>query len=283
MKKSWSALLVLMLALPAWQAFGQETPPDEPADATAADAAPADGEAAPSTDAVVDSIATDAAAESAPAETPPAEETAAAPAEEAPAEPGTPWRLYGGLDWVRDTLSASALAGFGQSNYDSGMYRGRLGARVFDAIGVEGQFGVDRSEKRTDTAETSQYYGLFLVPTASLFETIELAFPVGYARTGVKHTGGSATLSSLSYGINGELPLRVFSASMPDIRFVAGWMVYYQKVNARIYGLNAGLRYDFNIDGGNPFSGMSGAGDKIGGFFKGLWPFGKGDEAAPAQ
>jgi hypothetical protein len=298
MRKSWNALLVLLLTLPAYGAFGQEPAAEQPADTPPADAAPADqvpagqapadsgtgGDAAapaPGTDAVVNSISNDAAAES-PAEAPPADQAAAAPAEETPS---TPWHLYGGGDWVRDTLSSSALRGFGQSNYDTGMYRLRAGARVFDAVGVEGQLGVNRNESGTagTTAETSNYYGLFLVPTASLFETVELAFPVGYARTGVKHVGGSAHLSSVSYGLNAELPLRVFSAGLPDVRFVAGWMIYYQKTDARIYGFNAGLRYDFDVNHGGGSSSGPGVGEKIEGFFKSLWPFGKKDEAAPAQ
>jgi hypothetical protein len=173
MNKSWSCLLVLAFALPVYAQDPAATPPPAdantppPADSTAAP--PADANTPPPADASAPAAAPApdaAAAPAAPAETPPADagaapaspapeaaptETAAAPAA---AEPGTPWKLYGGVDWVRDTLSASALSGYNTSTYDTGMYRVRAGARVFDAIGVEGHFGIDRSDKRTDTAKT---------------------------------------------------------------------------------------------------------------------------------
>lgn len=270
MKKSWNVLLVLLLALPA---YGQDQP--SAADQPAADTPPAEGVPADTppadTGAVMDSISTDSTAET----------VATIPVEEVAAAPSTPWRLYAGYDWVRDTVSASNLSGFPTGDYDSGMNRLRFGAKIFEAIGVEAQFGANRGEKRPGTAETKSYYGVFLVPTASLFDTLELTFPVGYARNKVERTGGSASLSSLSYALNAVLPIRTFSASLPDVRFEAGWAVYYQKTDARIYGFNAGLAYNFDVNGGSPFSGMSGMGDKVGGFFKSLWPFGK-DEAAPA-
>jgi hypothetical protein len=289
MQKTRNWLWVLLLAVPACGiAYGQDQPASDtpPADASG----PADGSIpyeAPATD----SSAPAADASAAPAETPadaaPADQTAASetPAEapvETPPEPGTPWHLYGGADWVRDTLSASTLAGYAPSNYDSGMYRVRGGVRLFDSIGAEGQVGFDNSDSGVNATKTKSYYGVFVVPTASVFETVELAFPVGYALTKVEHPGGSASLNSIGYGINAALPLRVFSASLPDIRFETGWMVYYQKVNARVYGLNAGLRYDFDIGGGSSSpSADTGPGffSKVGGFFKDLWPFGGDDEA----
>ena len=64
-------------------------------------------------------------------------------------------------------------------------------------------------------------------------------------------------------------------------------MTYYQASDARIYGANFGLRYDFSIGGGSapsaPAASDSGEGifTTVGKFFKNLWPF--GDSAEPAK
>jgi hypothetical protein len=213
-----------------------------------------------------------------------AAEPAEAPAEEAPAEevaseePAEPLALYVGLDWVMTTLSVSAPLATGADEFDSGMYRARVGMRALEAIGLEFQFGVDNSDEEPGSVETKSYYGLFLVPTATVFEVVELAFPVGYAQSEFGAGGaGSESLRSIAYGIDGELPLRTFGAELPDIRLTAGWMIYYQKSDARAYGANAGLRYDFQTTGiGNPLAG-------IGGLLGKLWPFGGDAEATPAE
>lgn len=278
MKKSWNALLVLLFCLPA---FGQETPPaDPPADAPPADAAPADSGAPADTPAVIESISNDAAASEAPPAEP--EQVATIPVDES-ATPGAPWRLYGGVDWVSATVSASRLSGFATNDYDSGLYRLRFGIKPFDNIAFEGNFGINRSASDPVSADYDNYYGVFAVPNATLFEVVNLEFPVGYAVSKVSTGRASADLNSLAYGVNAELPLRAFTPDLPDLRFELGWMIYYQKVDARIYGLNAGVRYDFDIAGGSsaPSSGP-GFMEKVGGFFKGLWPFG-GDEEKPAQ
>lgn len=289
MKNSWNVLWALALALPAYaqdpaaadappadsatpaeQVPAGATPPADNGGSVPYEAPPSDSAAAPA----------EAPAETPPAETPPSDTATAETPSEAPAE-STPWHVYFGGDWVRDTLSVTSLNGYGAANYDTGMYRLRGGARLFDSIGAEAQIGLNRSEDNTAASpatKTKSYYGLFLVPTATLFETVELAFPVGYAMSKFESVGASASLNSVAYGLNTELPIRVFSAGLPDFRIEAGWMVYYQKTNARVYGLNAGVRYDFDVNGGNPFAGV---GDKMGGFFKSLWPFGKDD--APAQ
>lgn len=278
--------LSLLIALPA---YAQDPAASEaPADSSA----PAEQPAA-DTGAVMDSIATDAAAESAaqaPAEAPPAEpeEVATIPVDE-PAPAGDPLRVYVGGDWVRNTFSASRVNGFAPANYDTGMIRLRGGVRPFDNIAIEAQVGFNNSQgDNSPSADTDGYYGLFAVPNAVLFDTVELAFPVGYTMYKVSQkSGADASLNSVSFGLNAELPLRAFTPDLPDFRFALGWMIYHQKVDSRIYGLNAGVRYDFNLNAGNPFAGfgdkIGGVGSSIGGFFKGLWPFGKDEEAPPAQ
>lgn len=214
------------------------------------------------------------------AETAPAEEVAAAE-EPVAEEPAEPLALYVGADWVMTTLSVSAPVATGADEFDSGMYRGRVGMRALEAVGLELQLGVDNSDDEPGSVETKSYFGLFVVPTATIFEVLELAFPVGYAQSefGASGSGrsGSDSLRSLAYGIDAELPLRLLGAELPDLRFTAGWMVYYQKSDARAYGANAGLRYDFQTTGiGNPLAGL-------GGLLGRLWPFGGDDEAAPAE
>jgi hypothetical protein len=263
MRKTWNLLLVSLLALPA---LAQETPPDEsgsaPVDEPAAtESAPAaDAEAAPAEGATAEAPA------EAPTETPAEAPTETAAAEEPVAE-ATPWALYGGFDYVLATLSSSRLSGFAAEDYDTGMYRLRFGSRVLDAVGLEAQFGLGTGGDGAGEAKTKSYYGVFAVPTATVFETVELAFPVGYAFNQVESGGASASMSSIAYGADAELPLKVFG-DLPDVRITLGWMIYHQKVPARIYGANLGVRYDFTTSSlGNPFGG-------IGSFLKGLWPFG---------
>jgi hypothetical protein len=204
------------------------------------------------------------AAEEVPSDADP-EAQAEEPLEEvAAAEPAEPLALYVGADWVSSTLSRSS----GGGDFDSGMWRARVGMRALESVGVEAHIGVDNSDGGAGSVETDGYYGVFLVPTATVFETVELAFPVGYAQS----TFGARDYRSVAYGLDAELPLRTFFEGLPDLRLTAGWMVYYQKTDARAYGANAGLRWDFQ-SAGNPFAGL-------GGRLAGLWPFGGGGDAA---
>jgi len=246
MKTPWIAFLALVLALPA---FAQEEAEVVPVEEGA-----------------------EASAEEAPAEAAPAEEAATeeAPAEEAAAEPAEPWAIYVGADYVTTTLSLSAPATAPADEFDSRMVRIRAGKKLFEGIGVELHAGIDQADEDSGEMPLDSYYGIYLVPNATLLDVVELAFPVGY---GSSTFDGSDSLGSIAYGIDAELPLRVFGESLPDFRLTAGWMVYYQKSDARVYGANVGLRYDFQVDGlGNPFAGLAS-----------LWPFGGDEEAAPAE
>lgn len=251
--------LALGLALPvhAQEEPGAEVVPvEEGAEATA----PTDAEAAP---------VAEAAAEETPAEEAPTEEAAAE------AEPAEPLALYVGADWVMSTLSLSNTGATGASELDSGMYRARIGMRALEAVGLELQLGLDNSDDEPGSVETESYYGVFLVPTATVLNVAELAFPVGYAQSSFAQGSASNDFRSIAYGIDAELPIRTFGESLPDVRLTLGWMVYYQKSDARAYGANAGVRYDFQTTGfGNPLAGIGSLTGK-------LWPFG-GDDAAEA-
>ena len=52
-------------------------------------------------------------------------------------------------------------------------------------------------------------------------------------------------LGSIAYGVDVEIPIKGLWDALPDIRLTGGGMVYYQKSDGRVYGLNTGLRYDF--------------------------------------
>lgn len=261
MNKAWSLLLVLALAAPA---YAQEEPVDEEAPA----------EEAYSDESGDESIETEPVAEATGeiTETIPVEE----PTEEEPIEDSDPLPVYVGLDLAKTTLSASTLGGFPAGDYDSGIYRLRVGARLLEQVSFEFHYGFDAGDEGPGEASTSTYYGLFAVPTANLFDLFEMAFPIGYAKNSVERPGASADLGSVAYGINAELPLRTFGQDWPDLRFGLGWMIYYQKRDARLYGANLGLRYDFTTAG----FGLGGIGDWFSGLD--LWPFGD-DEEAPEE
>lgn len=195
---------------------------------------------------------------------------------EAPAE-DEPLAIYVGVDLVNSTLSTSSLNGFPGSEFDSSMYRLRAGVRALESVGLELHYGLDNAGDEADEVATDSYYGLYLVPTATVLETVELAFPVGYAMTTAASRTASADLESIAYGIDAELPLRTFGEGLPDFRLTAGWMVYYQQNDARLYGANFGLRYDFGSGGiGNPLAGLGHVADA-------LWPFGDDAEAAAEE
>jgi len=241
MKNAWLLLSILTLASPA---LAQYEPPVEEAPAE------------------------EAAAEEAPAEEAPAEEAAA---EEAPADEGEPMPIYLGVDQAMTTLSVSSLSGFDEQDYDSGQYRLKVGAVPIESIAVEFQVGFDNGGDAPDEVSTASYYGLYLVPHTTIIGGLELAFPVGYAKSSVERPGASSDLDSLAYGIDAQFPLRVFGESMPNLRVGGGGMVYYQRGDARLYGFSFGLRYDF----------AGGLG--IGSFLSNLWPFGDDEEIPPAE
>lgn len=194
-------------------------------------------------------------AEAEPADATAAEETASAETlETIPVDEAAPGAdveslpLYVGVDSVLSTLSVSDLDGFASRNYDSGMYRLRAGAKPIEHISIELHYGFDNGGEGPDEVTTDSYYGLFVVPTANFFNTVELTFPAGYANSSVQRPGASADLRSIAYGLAAELPIRRFGAGLPDLRISAGGMAYCHRNDARIYGVNLGLSYVFGGD-----------------------------------
>lgn len=228
MSKTWIAALVALLAVPA---FAQEEEPAEVVEAPAEEAAEAPADAAP--------------AEEAPAEDTSGEEVAAAEPGAEETEPAAPWALYVGADYVSTTLSLSSPPTDAAEEFDSTMVRVRVGKRLFEAIGAELHFGVDQADEQAGEVTTDAYYGLFLVPTATLWDVLELGFPIGYARSEFGDSGEA--LDSIAYGAALELPIRALWDALPDVRLTSGAMVYYQKSDARVYGANFGLRFDFTL------------------------------------
>jgi hypothetical protein len=225
MSKTWIAALVAVLALPA---LAQE----EPAEVVEA---PAEESAEPA----------EAPAEAAPAEDAGVEEVAEADPTEQETEPAPPWALYVGADYVNTTLSRSVPPTDPANEFESTMVRVRVGKRLFEAIGAELHVGVDQADEDAGEVTTDAYYGLFLVPTATLFDVLELGFPIGYARS--EYGDDGEALDSIAYGASLELPIRVLWDALPDVRLTSGAMVYYQKSDARVYGANFGLRFDFTL------------------------------------
>ena len=226
MSKTWIAALVAALALPAFaqDEAAEVVEPTAEESAAPADEAPADE--APAEDAAVEEVAE--------AE-PGAEET----------EPAAPWALYVGADYVNTTVSVSSPPTAAADEFESTMVRVRVGKRLFEAIGAELHVGVDQADEDAGEVATDAYYGLFLVPTATLFEALELGFPIGYARSEYGDSGDA--LGSIAYGAALELPIRALWDALPDVRLTSGAMVYYQKSDARVYGANFGLRFDFTL------------------------------------
>lgn len=291
MKNVWILLLGLLAAAPL-MAQDEEMADD----AAAEEAAPADeGVLADDVTAGDEGSVEEEAVEEIVEEEAPVEEAAEeAPAEEAVeetevAEEGEApdLKLYVGLDGVNNTVSISGdSAGTGGADLDSKMYKLRIGTRLFEAVGTELQVGFDNSDTKGGELETESFYGLFIVPTATLFETVELAFPVGFASTKIKGLESVAkSTDGAAYGVDLQLPMRLFGDSFPDIRLSTGYMVYMHREEVRVYGANFGLRYDFGIAGmdfGNPFAGAGGWFSGVGDWFGGLdlWPFGDDEEEA---
>lgn len=268
MKKIGLLLLLGMFA--ATPALAQEetyddSGADEQFEAVADDAVAADDlavseEEIPADDAAVEEVASEEVVaeevveETVAADEPVMEETVAADepvAEETAVSDREPWELYVGADhaWLRASFSDTALKNkFGGDEFESTFYRIRAGVRLFGAVGVEAHYGIkDEDDTESGTIEVGDYWGVFVVPTGTLFNFIELAAPIGYSRTQLQRGNAKETFDGLSFGLNFEIPLLIDVSWFPDLRIGGGGTVYQAENDSRVYGYHAGIRIDFKL------------------------------------
>ena len=170
------------------------------------------------------------------------------------------YNFYVGADLQNSKLSVSdsnSFGGLNNTSYDSKFWDVRAGYRLFKVIGIEAHYGIPgQNDEELNRYKKRNYYGIFAVPTADVFDLFELAFPIGYTNSSISvnglNTAGAETtvdkhLNSIAYGANLEIPVRVFWHALPDFRLTGGGMVYYQRSDAREYGYHFGLRYDFGF------------------------------------
>ncbi|MDB5985309.1 MAG: hypothetical protein JWR16_362 [Nevskia sp.] len=165
-------------------------------------------------------------------------------------------KFYVGAEYTQSRLSvsdSSKAGGIPEDDFDGLFVDIRAGYRILSALGLEFHYGVPVSDTGSSgDIKQNHYYGIFAVPTATLFERFELGFPVGYTFSKVSHrdddgTREHKTLDSVAFGMNIEVPIRQFWDVLPDVRVVGGGMVYDHKSSARYYGFHYGLRYDFGF------------------------------------
>ena len=287
MNKLGAVLFGLFIALPAYAqdpgaAYADSASSDSsnaPADAAATETTPTD--AAPAADAAsTDTPPADAPADAAPAEaatteSAPAEaaSTDAAPAESAettsaessseqtaPADTQSerkPFKFYVGYDYTHMNMlissnnppaKSSLETRFGGDFFTTNFHQARAGIRLFDVIGLEAHYGF-KSDDDTGAGKIrmKNYGGIYIAPTGTMLETVEVAALIGYSYMKVERPGAEETLRGISYGVNMELPIRNLWDALPDLRLGGGGMVYHRDRESRTYGAHFGLRYDFKI------------------------------------
>lgn len=137
---------------------------------------------------------------------------------------------------------------FGSSDLTSNFNQIRAGVRVFNTVGIEAHYGRKGSSGNAPgTVEVKNYEGIFIVPTATVLNTVELAAVLGYNWIQLDRPGASKKLNGIAYGLNLELPLRVLWEKLPNIRLGGGVMVYQSGSRSHIYGTHFGARYDFSL------------------------------------
>jgi hypothetical protein len=244
-------------APPAEVVSTEPAPTDAAATEAAAPAEPAPAEAAPADV----TATTEAPPADSTAEAPPADSTAEAPASEPtpveapveeassePAEEESPLILYVGADYGSVTVSISNLRSFPVTDTESTIYKGRVGMRISEAIGIEAHYGKGQEdEDLPNAAQIDHYFGIYIVPTGTLLDVVEFGFPLGFAWTRISSNNEKEALDGVSYGMNMEFPIKLFVDSSPDVRLGGGGMVYQQNNSARTYGWHVGVRYDFAI------------------------------------
>jgi hypothetical protein len=251
MKKAMGwAVLAAFLAAPV-----MTTPvmaQDEAAPAADAGAAPAEDAsvAAPAADdaSAASSSSSDSSTSS---ETVGGGDTATVPTDDSlAASSGGGHTFYVGLDYdmtkidINDKGTREAL---GRRRFESNFYKLRLGARIFDGVGLEFHAGFPDNNASSRKLETKQFYALYLVPTGVLFDLVEISARLGYAYTELKSELGKDDADGPSFGIGVELPLRNFGEGMPNLRVGVGGTVYQEERDGRVFGWHGGIRYDFTL------------------------------------
>lgn len=158
--------------------------------------------------------------------------------------------LYVGVEFAQTRVEVSEEgleAAFGARRFDSEFYKLRVGTRLFEGVGLEAQVGVPASDSGEGEVETSQYYGLFLVPTGVFMDFIEISARIGYSMMTIENDLADEDLDGMSFAIAIELPLRAFGESLPDLRLTSSGAVFQEDRDARVYGYTVGLRYDFRL------------------------------------
>lgn len=253
MRRGWSrrCWVVLTLGLgAAMPALAQEEPPPVEEAAPAEVAAPAE-EVAPAEEAAPDEDAAPTEESVAGDESGSSEEAGGESDGSSGGESGSEGLpLYVGVEFAQTRIEVNddALrAAFGSRRFDSDFYKLRLGARVLDGVGVEFQGGIPGSDSGNKKLETSQYYGLFLVPTGVAFETVEISARIGYSLISIENDTADEDIDGMSFSLALELPIRRFAEGLPDLRLTAAGDVYQGDREARVYGYSVGLRYDFRL------------------------------------
>lgn len=159
--------------------------------------------------------------------------------------------LYVGLEYDQTTVDLDdeqVEAAFGGgSRFDADFYKLRVGARLFESVGLELHAGFPASDASSDELEVKQFYGLYLVPTGVLMEFIEISARLGYAFVELENDLGSEDTDGASFGLGAELPLRALGESLPNLRIGVGATVYQEERSGRMYGFHGGIRYDFSL------------------------------------
>lgn len=158
--------------------------------------------------------------------------------------------LYAGVEFAQTRVEFGEddlQAAFGGRRFDSDFYKLRVGARVFEGVGLEAQVGVPASDSGEGELETSQYYGLFLVPTGVFMDMVEISARIGYSIMSVENDLADEDLDGMSFALAIELPLRALGESLPDLRLTGSGAVFQEDRDARVYGYTLGLRYDFSL------------------------------------
>jgi hypothetical protein len=255
MKKAmgWAVLAMAVLALPV---MAQDEADPAEASAPAADAgAPADDASAGSSSEDTSAAEAVTSGDSA-AEATSSEDSSTIATDEGSSsgdeggDGGSGRTFYVGLDYdmtkidINDRGTREAL---GRRRFESNFYKLRLGARIFEGVGLEFHAGFPDNDASARKLETKQFYALYLVPTGVLFDLVEVSARIGYAYTELESELGKDDADGASFGLAVEVPLRHFGEGMPNLRIGAGGTVYQEERDGRVFGWHGGVRYDFTL------------------------------------